>query len=348
VKLEEPALPLPPEKRPEGMSPKEFLGQWGLLDAKKGLWLLAAETTMQREANQLSEVKAELSRKQNLANLVQKRRQDTERMSEDLQKQVAAMAGRLRERGVATSSELRVLSMSESQLDQVKQATDQAKREVGDARAAVHTAMEKFAAQVAKLRQKHEQTRRQYAVLAASPAIRQGLADLSSDGHTPSLGPAEAFRFCDRKLAEYEDLVASVSARIPIVQRGKLWYVEVELNGRKTLEMAIDTGAEVLCVPWKTAIEAGLDPERGKPVRVQVADGTTSLARQVTMPVVRVGRFEARNVECTVLPIGAGEATPLLGQTFLGEYSYRIDAGERMLLLSGQPKDKRLAASGRK
>jgi predicted aspartyl protease len=91
-----------------------------------------------------------------------------------------------------------------------------------------------------------------------------------------------------------------------------------------------------------------LDPERGKPVRVQVADGTTSLARQVTMPVVRVGRFEARNVECTVLPIGAGEATPLLGQTFLGEYSYRIDAGERMLLLSGQPKDKRLAASGRK
>jgi len=46
-------------------------------------------------------------------------------------------------------------------------------------------------------------------------------------------------------------------------------------------------------------------------------------------------------------PAETGEPTPLLGQTFLSEYNYRIDAGERMLLLSGQPKHKPPAASGR-
>lgn len=66
------------------------------------------------------------------------------------------------------------------------------------------------------------------------------------------------------------------------------------------------------------------------------------------MSVVRVGEFTATDVECTVLPRGAGEPTPLLGQTFLSEYNYRIDAGERMLVLSGHPKQKPPAASGRK
>jgi clan AA aspartic protease (TIGR02281 family) len=266
----------------------------------------------------------------------------------DLQKQFTAMTDRLHRRGVVTRSELQALSMAEIQLDQAKLGTDQAKRQADDTRAAANTAVAAFAADVAKQRQKHQQADRTYAVLHASPVIRQALVDLSSGADAASIGPAEGFRFCARKLAEFESLVAAVSARVPIVQRGSLWYVDVELNGKKKLEMAIDTGAEDLCVSWKTAVEAGLDPDRGRPTRMQVADGTTTLARTVKVPVVRVGDFTAANVECTVLPRTAGEATPLLGQAFLSAYHYQIDAGERMLVLSGPPKDKPPVASGRK
>jgi predicted aspartyl protease len=89
----------------------------------------------------------------------------------------------------------------------------------------------------------------------------------------------------------------------------------------------------VLCLPWNFAVDAGLDPQHGKPQPMTMADGTTRVAAKVTAT-LRVGQFTARDVDCVVMPPQAGDVTPLLGQTFLSRCNFRIDADDKVLLIS--------------
>jgi predicted aspartyl protease len=46
---------------------------------------------------------------------------------------------------------------------------------------------------------------------------------------------------------------------------------------------------------------------------------------------VRVGRFTAHNVECTVFPAGVDKAPPLLGMSFLSRFKVQLNGGEMVL-----------------
>src|SRR5207244_4393998 len=109
---------------------------------------------------------------------------------------------------------------------------------------------------------------------------------------------------------------------------------------KRHVEMAIDTGAEIVCLPWKAAIEAGLDPDRGQQTILESANGSETVARKLTVAKIRVGKFTLRDVECVVMPAENGDVTPLLGQTFLSKFNYRIDAGESVLLISSSSENK--------
>jgi clan AA aspartic protease (TIGR02281 family) len=111
-------------------------------------------------------------------------------------------------------------------------------------------------------------------------------------------------------------------------------YVSVELNGKKSVEMVVDTGAASVSLSWETAVEVGLNPAAGEEIRVAVADGKTYLARKVTIPTVRVGGALARNVECVVNPPEYPNVPLLLGKSFLKHFKQEIDEVKGELVFS--------------
>jgi predicted aspartyl protease len=79
-------------------------------------------------------------------------------------------------------------------------------------------------------------------------------------------------------------------------------------------------------LPWRLAGELSLSPAPTAPkVRCSLADGRAVDAHRVVATNMRVGKFAADNVECIVLPAELDDAPPLLGMSFLGNYSFRID-----------------------
>lgn len=342
VEPEEP-LPQVPASRPEGVAADEFLKRFGLVRFGER-WVLRAEKEVQDKLRQVLAANKELTRKQGLAKTAEGQRQTADDELQKAESQMEALRRTFGGRAVPSDVYVR-FKAAEAQLEQTRKAAEQARKAATEARAAANSQAESMAADVVKLKTRHAWALRAYESLHDAPAVQKAIADANEGAEKPAaLGPTDSFRNLTRKIDELQTQMASMSEKIPIRQRGKLWFVDVQLNGKKKIEMAIDTGAEILCLPWDAAVEAGLEPANGEPAMVQVADGSTVPARRIVIPVMQVGRFTARKVECTVLPREAGDITPLLGQTFLSRYSYRIDAGERALVLTGgddKPREKR-------
>ena len=124
-------------------------------------------------------------------------------------------------------------------------------------------------------------------------------------------------------------------SRVPYHVRGRLKYVPVEANDKKTVEMAIDTGAEVVSLPWQVAEAAGINPGLGKPVAMKGANARAVTAYMVTIAKVRIGMFIANHVECIVSLPEKGDVPLLLGQSFLNRFNCQLDTAEQTLILSG-------------
>jgi clan AA aspartic protease (TIGR02281 family) len=115
-----------------------------------------------------------------------------------------------------------------------------------------------------------------------------------------------------------------------------LFRVFVTINERKPQEMAIDTGASLVVLPYKMAMAANLyisgDAQK---IKLRLADGQTEIdADLVTAPSVRVGRFATKNVKCAVLPSNLDKAEAMLGMSFLGQYNFKIDKEHNKLVLA--------------
>ena len=91
------------------------------------------------------------------------------------------------------------------------------------------------------------------------------------------------------------------------------FYTQGLVNGRP-VRMLVDTGATLVVIGMSDALSAGIDPERGQPIRVQTANGIAR-AWQIKLDTLRVGDITLHNVEAAVhensMPTG------LLGMSFL-------------------------------
>jgi clan AA aspartic protease (TIGR02281 family) len=110
-------------------------------------------------------------------------------------------------------------------------------------------------------------------------------------------------------------------------------YVTVVI-GNRTARMVVGSGASIVSLPSATAGELGITvPSDAPKLRLVLADGRGIPAHGVTIPRVRVGNFEAENVEAAVLDVSAVAAEPLLGMSFLGNFECEIDTVEKTLKL---------------
>lgn len=144
------------------------------------------------------------------------------------------------------------------------------------------------------------------------------------------LEPSSAFSLSLRKLDQLE--ADTLSEKIPLRREGKTYYIDVSINDQAPISMVVDSGASVLALPYTTAFEVGVKPgANDEKIRLVVADGRSILGYKMTIPTVRVGPFIAHNVECAVLGPEAVNATPLLGMSFLDQFSFKINTGESVL-----------------
>lgn len=135
----------------------------------------------------------------------------------------------------------------------------------------------------------------------------------------------------DKRIERIEQEIFSES--VPMDVKGNSVYVDVVV-GNKTTQMVVDSGAEMICLPTRTANELGISVSvDAREMQLMLADGRAIPARGVTLPRVRVGEFEVENVDAAILDPVAGNAEPLLGMSFLGNFKFEIDKGNQSLTL---------------
>jgi clan AA aspartic protease (TIGR02281 family) len=184
---------------------------------------------------------------------------------------------------------------------------------------------------VLDLRALVDSTLRQYAELAQDETIKSALEALRSKTKSPlKLGPSRGFDESVKQLAIREKSV--LSRAVEMRHRGGVFEVDVTLNGRETIPMIFDTGASLVTLSSEFAAKIGLTPESSnQTVQLHDASGGITAAKMMTIPTVRVGPFTVNNVDCAVLPPNKRDVPLLLGQSFINQFTHKVDNGRLLL-----------------
>ncbi|HTL70191.1 MAG TPA: retropepsin-like aspartic protease [Candidatus Eisenbacteria bacterium] len=113
-------------------------------------------------------------------------------------------------------------------------------------------------------------------------------------------------------------------------------FVKVRLNGKEDATMLLDTGASNVLLTRKMADRLGIQIRKSNPFLVEVADGRKVKAMPVTLKSVEVQGMTAKNVDAAVLlkaQSGANYRDGLLGMSYLGRYTFKIDRKNSELTL---------------
>ncbi|MGB0768525.1 MAG: TIGR02281 family clan AA aspartic protease [Phycisphaeraceae bacterium] len=182
-----------------------------------------------------------------------------------------------------------------------------------------------------------------YAELAEDAAITGAIEAISdADKRKYVLGPSRRFEIINRDLAkaaaEYQ------RGAVDLRKVGNVMEIDVRINGKPIRSMILDTGASALSLPHLFATDLGITVTDADPiVQLQMADGKLVDARRVTLESVQVGEFICNGVEAFVLPPDLSAASPLLGNSFLSNFTYEIDPDRGKLILSRLNPDEQAA-----
>lgn len=210
-----------------------------------------------------------------------------------------------------------------------------AENNLKQARSKANEAREAFAQHVIDMRSLFDSVQDRYELLKVDPAVIQALKDLNKTSEKEiTLGPSKSVGSFDRQLSKIEETVLSeeIVARIG---NGNLLYVSAVFDGKETIEIAVDTGASSIVLSWDLAEQLGLKPGPDSRRAIFVmADGRQTEGRIVTAKSVRVGKFTVEDVECAVLGPENTNVEPLLGQSFLENFIYKIDSGRGVISIT--------------
>jgi clan AA aspartic protease (TIGR02281 family) len=186
---------------------------------------------------------------------------------------------------------------------------------------------------VLEMREQTNSIAHDYQALAQEDAVKSALAVLASKSKSPpKLGPSRGFEEAVKQLAKWEKSVLSKS--IEMRRKGGVFEVDVTVNGRETTPMIFDTGASLVTLSAEFAGKIGLNPGPTDPtIQLHDATGGITEAKKMTISSVRVGPFTVNNVACAVMPPTKRDVPLLLGQSFINQFTHKVDNG-RLLLSS--------------
>lgn len=216
------------------------------------------------------------------------------------------------------------------QLDE--QRTNLREKLVADRRAVIE-AETAYAESVVALREKLNELQSRLEPALAAAQWKVALRVFHATYQTPeTLDLADIIGQLDRRLRVVEKEVVQDVIPLDTSPAGAI-LVNVAI-GATTIPMILDSGASMVILPADTAIQVGVTPgPNAQPIRLLLADGRAIAASSAVIPKMRVGVFEAENVEAAVLEPNATGAEPLLGMTFLGNFKFEIDGPGKTLKL---------------
>lgn len=224
--------------------------------------------------------------------------------------------------------------------------------QVHEIRGEFERARGEFLDRLQKLQESVEKIKQRYAELSADSAVTAAIETMNGDRDKPvALGPSRTFA---SDLKELERLSSKIKAEsIKLREANGVHLVDVLLNGQTHEEFILDTGASFLCIPHSLAVKAGIEPdERSQAIQMKIANGEIIDGKLVRVESVRVGTFEVKNVDCAVLNERYSEVEPLLGNSFLGQFSHHIDPDGPTLVLTkvgeSEPEKTRSSSSRRR
>jgi clan AA aspartic protease (TIGR02281 family) len=181
------------------------------------------------------------------------------------------------------------------------------------------------------LRELVDSTSRRYAELSQDDTIKAALGALNSKSKSPvKLGPSRGFDESVKQLVYREKSV--LSKAVEMRRKGGVFEVDVTLNGTVTTPMIFDTGASFIALSAPFAAKIGLNPQSSdRTVQLHDATGGVTSAKLMTISTVRVGPFTANNVDCVVLPPDKRDVPLLLGQSFINQFTHKVDNGRLLL-----------------
>ncbi|PQO39044.1 hypothetical protein C5Y96_04040 [Blastopirellula marina] len=225
----------------------------------------------------------------------------------------------------AINANVAQIRLLEQQLTEMEKASKNARAEASKAR-------EDYIEHVLGLRKLADSINNRYAELAADPAVKETVSKLNSSSENSfELGASTAFKSALIRLKSMEDSI--LSEEIPLRDDGgNAMMVSVVLNGEHNVEMHVDSGASLISLPFQMAAKCGIEVTSEDPeIILELADGSQIKANLKTIPLVRVGKFTVKDVECAVLSPTAVNAAPLLGMSFLGQFKFELDAQKGVL-----------------
>jgi clan AA aspartic protease (TIGR02281 family) len=192
---------------------------------------------------------------------------------------------------------------------------------------------EEFVVEILGMRELADKVVRRWETAAADPALKKALDETNSaTGKTWALKPSQQFVASEKQLKALEESMISESIKLRN-DGGSLW-VDVSINGKKSEEFVVDSGASSISIPVRMATALGIEPKDSDPdVTVSLADGSTVDGKLIKIENVRVGKFVVESVECVVLGPEAIAAPPLLGLSFLGQFKFEVDTSKSELKL---------------
>lgn len=216
------------------------------------------------------------------------------------------------------------------------QQSEEVQKKLKEVRGKYNEVREGYVEQLLSLRILSDKLTTDYEDLEADTAVKDAIATASKGSKKElALGPSAAMNAALKNLKTIEDKTLSETIKMRHDKASNLHYLTVTFDGKHTAELGLDTGASVISLPFKMAQEVGLEPgPSAETVRVQLADGSIVEGKAVTAPSVRVGKFTVENVQCIVMPEELTEASPLLGMSFLGNFSFKVNTGNDELLMT--------------
>ena len=213
--------------------------------------------------------------------------------------------------------------MFREHLDKLKEAAATKRGELSSAEAS-------YAETVLAIREDLTAIRDQITLSLADKKVQTAISVVNANFGVPVEQSAGVIlKSVERRLGKIEQEIFSES--IPLRYDNRSLYVDVVVGG-KSMAMVIDSGASLVTLPAKMATQLSVSvPSDAPEIRLVMADGRSIMGHRVTLPSVRIGNFEAENIDAAVLSDTSGSAEPLLGMSFLGNFKFEIDAASKTL-----------------
>lgn len=198
-----------------------------------------------------------------------------------------------------------------------------------DARSQIAQRRDAYIQALIELRSLLDATSKRYAELADDAEVKEALAAANHKTKARlTLGPSRGFLANVKSLEKAEGGI--LTETIPLHHHDGVFWIDVTLNNKTTIPMVFDTGASGITLSTGLAAQAGLKPsESDRLVTYHIADGSTGQAKAMKISTVRVGRFTAEDVDCLIMPEQKTNVPPLLGGSFLRNFTFKMnqDAG---------------------